>query len=227
MKCVPVKSERMSDLVECSGNIMRWFWRVVAVITLFFTLHSASGRAADIEVERIPKSKSDGVRKNFPDVYRIQITGEFRKSDDQKFRDAIANLLPLFGVVVLDSPGGELTSALAIGKVIKLRGYSTIVRAGDVWASACALIWLAGETRYMDPSSKIGFHAAHVVKGHDAVESGMANALVGAYLSQLGLATDAIKYITSPSPSDVQWLSIRHAMLLGINVTISSEVSAK
>ncbi|HKA77109.1 MAG TPA: hypothetical protein VKD19_08390 [Pseudolabrys sp.] len=206
---------------------MRRLWHPVTLFALLLAMQSIAVKAADINVEKMPRSKNEGEYRNYPDVYRIQITGELKKNDNQKFSDAVSKLLPLFGIVILDSPGGELSSALAIGKEIKLRGYSTVVKARDTCASACALVWLAGDTRYMEPSSKIGFHAASVMKGNAAVESGFANALVGAYLDRLGLTTEAIEYITRPSPSDVQWLSIRHAMLLGINVTISSEINSQ
>ena len=173
-----------------------------------------SGAAADMKPEKVPDSA----------LHLVRITGEFEKSDYPKFMRAVAKLPLLFVVVLFNSPGGDLDSALSIGEEIKHRGFSTAVEAGAICASACALAWLAGDTRYMEPSSKIGFHAAYVREGQKAVEKGEGNALVGAYLERLGLSSDAIRYITRASPSDVQWLSIRHSMMLGINVTIPSQI---
>lgn len=51
----------------------------------------------------------------------------------------------------------------------------------------------------------------------------MGNALVGAYLNDLGLSPNAIRYITTPGPNDVQWLSIRDAIMIGINVETIQE----
>ncbi len=50
----------------------------------------------------------------------------------------------------------------------------------------------------------------------------MANALVGAYLDQLGLSLDAIAHsITSASPTDMQWLTPQDARgRLGIDFTV-------
>ena len=76
---------------------------------LFFAVQSITVKAADIKVEKVPNSKAEGDYRNYPDIYRIQITGEFEKNDDRKFSDAVIKLLPLFGVVMLNSPGGELT----------------------------------------------------------------------------------------------------------------------
>jgi len=126
-------------------------------------------------------------------------------------------------VVILDSPGGNLESALQIGKEINVRGYSTSVEREKICASACALVWLAGDKRYMEPTSQIGFHAASV-SGSNSI-TGEGNAMIGAYLNSLGMSMDAIRYITRPSPTDLQWLSIRDSMKIGINVAVPSELS--
>jgi len=153
----------------------------------------------------------------------LKLTGPIEKGDAKQFERLAEKVPVLMLIVQLNSPGGELTSGLAIAEQIRVRGYSTFVRAGELCASACALAWLAGDSRYMDPAAQIGFHAASRRNGSQSVESGEANALVGAYLGQLGLTSDAIRYITRPSPTEVQWLSIKDAMTLGINVTVANE----
>jgi hypothetical protein len=49
--------------------------------------------------------------------------------------------------------------------------------------------------------------------------SSSANALVGAYLNQLGLPFKAIAYITEPPPSDIHWLTFDEARQNGIDVS--------
>ena len=188
---------------------------LITILQLFLLLLPLDATAAEMRADRVPNET----------LYIVRVNGAIEKRDDQKFIDLVARLPLLFVIVIFNSPGGELSSALAIGHEIKIRGLSTAVEAGAVCASACALAWLAGDTRYMEASSKIGFHAAYVRQGQTEVEKGEANAVVGAYLNQLGLSSDAIRYITRAPPSGVQWLSIRHSMTLGINVTIPSEVS--
>ena len=70
----------------------------------------------------------------------------------------------------------------------------------------------------MRDSSKIGFHAAYVRDGEYVRESGVANAILGSYLRDMGFDLRVIKYITSPSPNEMQWLSIRDAIRVGISV---------
>lgn len=153
----------------------------------------------------------------------LKLTGAIEKGDAKQFERLAEQVPVLMLIVQLNSPGGELTSGLAIAEQIKVRGYSTFVRVGEMCASVCALAWLAGDSRYMDPTAQIGFHAASRRSGAQSVESGEANALVGAYLGRLGLSSDAIRYITHRSPTEVQWLSIKDAMRLGINVTVANE----
>ena len=146
------------------------------------------------------------------DLSFIFFTGEIVKSDWQRFAEVSQNI-PHAVVIFMKSPGGDLETALDIGALIRQRSYST--SAPDLCASACGLAWLAGFRRYMYPSSQIGFHAAYRGAG---IESGVGNALVGAYLTNLKLSLRVIRYITTPAPNTVQWLSIRDAMVLGISI---------
>jgi hypothetical protein len=41
-----------------------------------------------------------------------------------------------------------------------------------------------------------------------AIETGMGNALAGAYMREIGLSYKAIAYITEASPYDMTWLTV-------------------
>jgi hypothetical protein len=75
--------------------------------------------------------------------------------------------------------------ALNIGSAIRRMGFDTLVLSNKTCASACALIWLAGHYRWAGPKAAIGFHAIYYGDGN--ISSG-GNALVGAYLRDLGLS---------------------------------------
>lgn len=146
----------------------------------------------------------------------VLIAGPIEAGDAEKFARATANVQK--AIVVFSSPGGLLMEGLGIGADIKDRGYITAVAENTLCASACALAWLGGDRRLMTNTSKIGFHAAFVAIGEYKRESGVGNAIVGAYLNQLGLSLDAVRYITTPGPDEVQWLSVRDALRIGISV---------
>lgn len=89
------------------------------------------------------------------------------------------------------------------GQAIHLKGFATLVPDGVQCASACALAWLGGIPRLMGETAKVGFHAVYTSNGGQPAISSAGNALVGAYLNQLGLPTSAVLYITSPPPQGI------------------------
>jgi hypothetical protein len=68
----------------------------------------------------------------------------------------------------------------------------------------------------MAATAKIGFHAASL----SGQESGMGNAIVGAYLNKIGLSYSAVIYITKAAPGSMTWLNVAEAEKHGIEVTL-------
>lgn len=84
--------------------------------------------------------------------------------------------------------------------------------------SACGLIWVSGARRYMSPTSQIGFHAAFREENGEYLESGVANAEIGSFLTHLGLRIEAIRFFTIAGPNEFQLLTPEYARVLGIEV---------
>ena len=150
------------------------------------------------------------------DSHVINIVGPIVEGDAAKFKQVADPLTGIVGVV-LNSTGGSVGEGLTIGQAIHNRGYDTIVRNDAVCASVCGLIWLAGAERFAGSTAHVGFHAAF---RRDGAESGAANALIGAYLTKLGLSLDAIVYMTEKAPNEIQWLNASDAQRLGIQFAI-------
>jgi hypothetical protein len=147
----------------------------------------------------------------------IIISGEIERGDDEKFRRLTIEFPDAW--VALDSPGGALIPALEIGRLIRLRGYTTVVLDKDTCTSSCALMWLAGERRLIIGSAGVGFHASYIDEAGRKVESGVANALIGHYLSQLGLSQRAVVFATKASPDQISWLTKGNKVDAGIEFT--------
>ncbi len=145
----------------------------------------------------------------------ISVTGILNDGDDALFRKLAAASDK--AIIALNSEGGSVRTGIEIGRAIKLRGFATAVPSDTLCASACALTWLAGSPRFLDGSSKLGFHAAYRVVDGKASESGVGNALVGAYLNQIGLPDNAIIYVTSAPPEGIEWLTADKATTVGIS----------
>lgn len=147
----------------------------------------------------------------------VQIVGEIQPDDAGKFKSIVRGLSK--GVVVLSSPGGAIVPALEMGREIREAQFVTAVPADTLCASACGLIWLAGSERYAEEDSYIGFHAAYTYKGGATAESGMANALIGSYLNDLGLPDSAIAFVTNAPPEGMERLTKSKGRQIGISYT--------
>ena len=68
----------------------------------------------------------------------------------------------------------------------------------------------------MSAEARVGFHAAY--SSETGQETGVGNALIGAYLNKIGLPYSAVIYITQAAPNSMTWLSIADAEKQGIDV---------
>src|SRR5262245_44681909 len=117
-------------------------------------------------------------------------------------------------IVTLVSYGGRAEAALQIGDWIRKRGMSTFVPGDRTCTSACALIWLAGVPRTVGNTPQIGFHAIYDPTTRQPTGAG--NAVVGAYLRDLGVGYKAIVFMTRKGPTGVEWLTPDLTKELGV-----------
>jgi len=146
----------------------------------------------------------------------VSVVGQLMPNDEIAFRSRVGSLTK--AIVAFSSSGGNLLAGIAIGKIIRMKAFATAVVDGQQCASACALAWLGGSPRLMGKGAYIGFHAAYVDRAGRAMETGVGNALVGSYLTQIGLSENAVVYITQASPTDMTWLTLQDAKRIGIEV---------
>lgn len=185
---------------------------VLGIAGLLLSASLASG--ADIEVTDLPGS----------DRKLITISGRIDPDDGDKFKQKAGFVQK--AVVAFKSDGGSLVAGLEIGTTIRLKNYWTAVLNGADCASACAFAWLGGTQRFMGTGSRVGFHAAYRMQDGKASESGVGNALVGAYLANLGMSNSAVVYITQSAPTEITWLTPQAAEKLGIEVSHSDGASS-
>lgn len=148
----------------------------------------------------------------------LSISGRIAIEDGKKFTQAA--LSSDAATVFLNSAGGSIDAAIEIGRVIRLKGMSTVVAQDDYCVSACGLIWLAGERRFLTPNARVGFHATYVTKDSVRVESGTGNALVGRYLTLLNLPERAVIFTTVAGPNKLNWLNASNKIASGIDLDI-------
>jgi hypothetical protein len=144
----------------------------------------------------------------------LTITGEIVEGDFNRFKQ-IAPKSPADWIQIkLDSPGGVTGEGVAIGRYIFEHQLDTTVF--RYCASACALIWLAGNPRNVTIGARIGFHAASNSSGTVS----WTNAFIGAYLRDIGMSLGVIQYATSAPPEGMNWLTPAKASELGIKMMV-------
>ena len=183
----------------------RIYWLCVAL-----AVFACSDAARSANIVAVPGSPEDGAL--------IIVVGTFELGDDKKFSKVALDIDD--ATVLFASGGGNLITGIKIGKSIRLKEFKTVVLNDAFCASACALAWLGGSKRFMESKAAIGFHAAFTEKDGKLREDGVGNALVGAYLNQLGLPDRAVAYITIAPPESIEWLSLEKAQQYGIDVEV-------
>jgi hypothetical protein len=152
------------------------------------------------------------------DTTIIFVIGEIQSGDAATFRRIAASYESPF--VALESPGGSTIEAIEIGKAIHLLGLPTLVINNSQCNSACALIWLAGSPRTITRTARVGFHASYTDQNGVRLESGVGNALVGRYLTQLNLPISAVIFSTRASPDTLTWLDASNFTESGIETLV-------
>jgi len=86
----------------------------------------------------------------------ITLTGTIAPGDADRIAPRLAEIAP--DVVLLDSPGGSVLDALALGRALRRAGIETEVRDGAICLSACPWLFAGGTERRAHPGARIGVH---------------------------------------------------------------------
>jgi hypothetical protein len=75
--------------------------------------------------------------------------------------------------VALNSPGGSVDDALAIGALIREQGLATSVAAGALCASSCPLVLSGGAERRAAEGAAVGVHQIYATVAPGALPTGL------------------------------------------------------
>ena len=145
------------------------------------------------------------VRLHVADTCRIQITGEITQAD----ADAVTRMNCPAGkftsAKLMDSPGGDVHAAMAIGRWLRVRNAWVIVD-GPCYSS-CALVYIGGVRR--ENGGGIGLHRpflAGAPRPASEVRAAVASMLadVGAYVSDMGVTPDFTNVMVNTPPEGMR-----------------------
>jgi hypothetical protein len=99
---------------------------------------------------------------------RLVATGTITPGISEVFAAEVAKRGDYIKTVVLNSPGGSVGDALAMGRLIREKKFATEVPAGKYCASSCPLVFFGGVERRAGDKAAIGVHQVFAAKTNEA-----------------------------------------------------------
>lgn len=88
----------------------------------------------------------------------LEVTGTIDLGSAERFAAEVEARGEYIKVVALSSPGGSVNDAIAIGSLIREKGFATSVASGALCASSCPLVFAGGTERIAAADAAIGVH---------------------------------------------------------------------
>jgi hypothetical protein len=95
---------------------------------------------------------------------KLMATGTITPGSSESFATEVGRHGEYIRTVVLNSPGGSVTDALAMGWLIRQRKFATEVEAGKYCVSSCPLVFAGGVDRRAGDSATIGVHQVAAIR---------------------------------------------------------------
>lgn len=200
-----------------------YFVKVSVVFIIIFIVNTALA-----DVFFIPK-KSNAYR--IPEYAHILIAGEITSGDVGRLRNIIKKRLNELNsqiteqpIVLLDSPGGDVSAALEMGRLLRNILAFTVVDGGASCNSACVFLLAGGVSRNLYLDGRIGLHRprfdygqfANLTKDQAASTYEKLKSECSTYMKEMGIS-DQVFYDMLKIPSqDVKFVNREYAKRTGL-----------
>ncbi len=142
----------------------------------------------------------------------MTLTGEIAGGDAVRFEEWLAVQPEMPDVAFLNSPGGSVGDALAIGRVLRAAGVATAMAQTDICLSACPYVLAAGVTRTVSEGAWVGVHQ-HYFGENTALPAFLAvvdiqrgQAEVMRYLIEMGIDPAVMQHVLATPPDEIYLL---------------------
>lgn len=124
--------------------------------------------------------------------------------------------------VWLDSPGGDVESAVAIGRFFREKNIVAIVPMNAHCASACVIALLGGV--YRTVTGDVGIHRPYGIGISASVQESQSayariNALLSSYFQEMNVPRKLLEAMNAVPPDEVRWLDYDQDSAYGISGT--------
>jgi hypothetical protein len=150
----------------------------------------------------------------------VSISGEIVPGDADTFKAAVKvanDAGKLVSSIRLNSIGGNLVEGVRLAEAVRFGKIITNVGQNATCASACFLIFAAGEAKYANYTARIGVHGASD-KGEETVQSGAATVSMARVAKELGVPPAIIGRMVVTPPSEMVWLSPSDLQSMGTSM---------
>ncbi|WP_244427143.1 hypothetical protein [Methyloferula stellata] len=150
----------------------------------------------------------------------IALKGDIALSDadalETRMRAAEANGHAIRGLM-LDSLGGNLVGGLALARLVRAHtDLQTTVSYGATCASACFLVFAAGQTKFADYGSSVGIHGAADKSGRVTEDAMAATRAMARFSMEVGVPAPIAQKLINTPPDTIVWLSAADLRSMGV-----------
>jgi len=178
---------------------------------LAFSLLAGTAQAAKMELSKT----TDG-------QMMVYLSGDIERGDAKKLASTIESetssgrkVTTLF----LNSPGGYVSEGVMMSNIVRNYKLGTIVMDGDVCASACFIVFAAGELRTAGKKANVGVHHAYDGRTDNVTEdSATATDTMAQVSIRLGVSPEVITKMRETAPDKMAWLSVDDLRGMGVQV---------
>lgn len=226
----------MSVLVgnRSAVSIMKIRCRIVAYAVVSIVLGS-SVAYSDVSVKNAEwiQGSIDGLRVD--QLPHVEVEGEIipgmeidLKAAIERVRD-ITPMKTMGGtrtpIVVLNSPGGDVLTAIRMGEIVRATASQTNVMPGYDCSSACVLVFAAGVDRFLAEGSRLGLHRPTFTDFESFALLEQENAtktysdlltVVENYLSTMRINPEFTKLLLETKSSDITYIGQEEGLSFGI-----------
>ncbi|WP_323768474.1 hypothetical protein [Marinovum sp.] len=141
-----------------------------------------------------------------------RLEGTIAEGDAARIADQLAEARTPPETLILQSPGGAVTEALALGRALRARGIATRMLAGEFCYSACPYLLAGGTTREIDPQASVGVHQHYFGENSlmpafvavEDIQRGQSEVMT--YLDEMGIDPLVMRHALATPPDEVYLL---------------------
>ncbi|MGR3703196.1 MAG: hypothetical protein ACU0A4_14035 [Paracoccaceae bacterium] len=142
----------------------------------------------------------------------LLLLGPIRPGDAERFTAHLASMATPPAHIALNSPGGVVSEALAIGRALRSAALDTVMLPGMICLSSCPYVFAAGSQRQASRDAALGMHqhyydAPGYMPAFLAVERiQLGQGQTVDYLIEMGIDPGLIRYSLNTPPEEIYLL---------------------